>query len=192
LAALNSQCAHYRELRSKPILTVVGSVRVSRPYLCPHYRQEQYPVEVKPDIKYTEFSPEVGRMCALVGQGTPFDHGREQMKVLAGLEVTAKSVERTAKAIGEDIAQRERDIDKAIQLDLPVVLGKPIPVLYVEKDKTGVPVVKQGNRRPPSEDGRSTGPCAGAQAGLCVHPSHPRQGRHPHPRSGFDYLHRSD
>ena len=83
-------------------------------------------------------------MHALVGQDAPFDHGREQMKLLAGLEVTTKSVERTAEAIGEDIAQREQEeMQKAIQLDLPVVVGKPIPVLYVEMDGTGVPVVKK-------------------------------------------------
>ena len=65
-------------------------------------------------------------------------------KVLAGLEVTTKSVERTAEAIGEDIAQRERQqIKKAIQMELPAVVGKPIPVLYVEMDGTGVPVVKK-------------------------------------------------
>jgi len=34
-------------------------------------------------------------------------------------------------------------MQKAIQLDLPVVAGKPIPVLYVEMDRTGVPVVKK-------------------------------------------------
>ncbi len=84
------------------------------------------------------------RMQALVGQDAPFDQGREQMKLLAGLEVTAKSVERTAEGIGEDIARREREeIEKAIQLDLPVVVGKPMPVLYVEMDGTGVPVVKE-------------------------------------------------
>jgi len=83
-------------------------------------------------------------MQALVGQDAPFDHGREQIKVLAGLEVTTKSVERSAEAIGEDIAQRESEqIDTAIQLDLPVVLSKPIPILYVEMDGTGVPVVKK-------------------------------------------------
>ena len=66
------------------------------------------------------------------------------MKVLAGLEVTAKSVERTAEAIGEDIARRmQEEMQKAIQLDLPVVVGKPVPVLYVEMDGTGVPVVKK-------------------------------------------------
>jgi len=46
-------------------------------------------------------------MHALVGQEAPFDHGREQRKVLAGLEVTTKSVERTAEAIGAAIAQHE-------------------------------------------------------------------------------------
>src|SRR5262249_37666427 len=70
--------------------------------------------------------------------------GRQQMKVLAGLDVTAKSVERTAEAIGGDIAAREqREIHKAIQLDLPVMMGEPMPILYVQMDGTGVPVVKK-------------------------------------------------
>ena len=83
-------------------------------------------------------------MQALVGQEDPFDHGREQIKVLAGLEVTAKSVERVAEAIGADIAAGEqRAIRKAVQLELPVVIGQPIPILYVQMDGTGVPVVKK-------------------------------------------------
>jgi hypothetical protein len=66
-------------------------------------------------------------MQAMVGQEAPFDHGREQMKILAGLEVTAKSVERVAGAIGADIAGAEqREIAKAVQLDLPVIVGQPI------------------------------------------------------------------
>jgi hypothetical protein len=138
------QRAHYRELRSKSLLTVVGQAQLSRPYyLCPHCHQGQFPADVELDIENTEFSPGVRRMHALVGQDAAFDHGRQQMKLLAGLEVTTKSVERIAEAIGEDIVQRERvEIEKAIQLDLPVIVGKPIPVLYVEMDGTGVPVVK--------------------------------------------------
>ena len=66
------------------------------------------------------------------------------MKLLAGLEVTTKSVERTAEAIGADIAQGEQaEIRRAVQLDLPIVLGKPIPILYVQMDGTGIPVVKK-------------------------------------------------
>lgn len=137
--------AHYQELRSKTVLTAVGRVQVLRPYyLCGHCHHGQFPADIELDIESTEFSPGVRRMQAMVGQSAPFDHGREQMKVLAGLEVTTKSVARTAEAIGEDIAQRERQqIEKAIQLRLPAVVGKPIPVLYVEMDGTGVPVVKK-------------------------------------------------
>ncbi len=101
--------AHYRELRSKPLLTAVGQVEVSRPYyLCPHCHTGQFPADVELDVESTELSPGVRRMQAVVGQDAPFDHGRQQMKLLADLEVTTKSVERTAEAIGEDIAAREQ------------------------------------------------------------------------------------
>jgi len=66
------------------------------------------------------------------------------MQALAGLEVTTKAVERTAEAIGGDIAQGEhREVHRAVQLDLPVVIGKPVRTLYVQMDGTGVPVVKK-------------------------------------------------
>ena len=86
------QQAHYRELRTKPVLTAVGTVNVSRPYyLCPHCHNGQFPADVDLDIENPESSPGVRRMHALVGQAAPFDHGRGQMQSLAGLEVTAKA-----------------------------------------------------------------------------------------------------
>ena len=137
--------AHYRELRSKPVLTAVGKAEVSRPYyLCPHCHAGQFPADVELDIENTQFSPGVRRMLAAVGQESPFDHGRQQIKLLADLEVTTKAVERTAEAIGEDIERGEqREIQRAVQLDLPLILGEPIPILYVQMDGTGVPVVKK-------------------------------------------------
>ena len=145
---LPCSCGHparYQEIRSKPLLTIVGPVRVSRPYyLCSQCHVGQFPVDVELDIQNTEFSPGVRRMHALVGQEAPFDRGREQMQVLAGLEVTTKSVERIAEAIGADIAQREKEeMEKALQLDLPAIVGEPIPILYVQMDGTGIPVVKK-------------------------------------------------
>ena len=139
------QQARYHQLRGKSVLTAVGEVRVSRPYyLCPHCHEGQFPADQELDIADTRFSPGVRRMQALVGQDASFDHGREQMKQLAGLEVTAKAVERTAEAIGEDIVQCEQaDIQRAVQLDLPIVLGEPIPILYMQMDGTGIPVVKK-------------------------------------------------
>ena len=145
---LPCSCGHraqYQEIRSKPLFTIVGPVRLSRPYyLCSRCHVGQFPVDVELDIENTEFSPGVRRMQALVGQQAPFDHGREQLQLLAGLEITTKSVERIAEAIGTDIAQSERrESEKALQLDLPVIVGEPIPVLYVQMDGTGVPVVKK-------------------------------------------------
>jgi hypothetical protein len=173
IACACSHKAHYRELRSKPVRTAVGKVEVSRPYyLCPHCHRGQFPADVGLDIENTEFSPGVRRMQAVVGQDAPFDHGREQMKVLAGLEVTTKSVERTVEAIGADIAQGEqREIRKAIQLDLPVIVGNPIPVLYLQMDGTGVPVVKKETEgRKGKTDGQ---PAHTREVKLgCVHPDH--------------------
>ena len=137
--------APYRGLRSRPVLTVMGKVEVSRPwYLCPHCHTGQFPADVELDIENTEFSPGVRRMQAVVGQAMPFDHGRQQMKLLADLEVTTKAVERTAEAIGENIAAGEQEeIQRAVQLDLPLVPGEAVPILYVQMDGTGVPVVKK-------------------------------------------------
>jgi hypothetical protein len=112
--------------------------------LCPRCHNGQFPADVELDIENTEFSPGVRRMQAAVGQEAPFDRGRRQLKLLAGLEVTAKAVERTAESIGEDIAQGEQQrIQRAVQLDLPIASGEPIPILYVQMDGTGVPVVKK-------------------------------------------------
>ena len=137
--------AHYLELRSKPVLTVVGEVKVLRfYYLCSHCGTGQFPADVELDIERTEFSPGMRRMMGMVGQEAPFKRGRQQMKDLADLAVTAKAVERAAETIGADIAAREqKEIDKAMRLDLPIVIGEPIPILYLEMDGTGVPVSKK-------------------------------------------------
>jgi hypothetical protein len=112
--------------------------------LCPHCHMGQFPADFELDIENTEFSPGVRRMQAVVGQEAPFDHGRQQMKLLADLEVSTKSVERTAEAIGGNIAQGEQQaIQRAMQLDLPVIVGQPIPILYIQMDGTGIPVVKK-------------------------------------------------
>jgi hypothetical protein len=81
-------------------------------------------------------------MMALVGSNGSFAQGREQLEALAGLQVTTKAVERHAEAIGGDIAAGEQaERQRALQLELPTVRGPEIPVLYIEMDGTGVPMV---------------------------------------------------
>ena len=139
------QKAHYREMRSRHVLSAVGEIELTRPwYLCPQCHNGQFPADTALDIEKTDLSPGVRRMLALVGSDAPFDHGRRQIELLAGLEVTAKAVERTAELIGGDIALREQmAVNQALQLDLPIIVGEPIPILYVQMDGTGVPVVKK-------------------------------------------------
>jgi hypothetical protein len=136
--------ARYREMRARCVQTALGEVELLRAwYLCPDCHNGQCPADTTLDIEKTDLSPGVRRMLALVGSEAPFDHGRRQIELLAGLDVTAKAVERTAEAIGADIAAGEqREIQRALQLNLPIAVGQPIPILYVEMDGTGVPVVK--------------------------------------------------
>ena len=136
--------ARYEGMRSRPILTVAGWARIDRPYyLCPACHTGQFPADVELDIDKTDFSPGVRRMLAAVGGAAPFAQGREQMKLLASLEVTAKTVERTAESIGKDIEIRQqKNIQSAKQLRLPAVAGPSIPYLYIQMDGTQVFVVK--------------------------------------------------
>ncbi len=159
------QQARYRGLRSRPLLTAVGQVQLQRPYyLCPACHQGQCPVDPELDVENTELSPGVRRMLAVVGVEAPFDHGREQMRLLAELEVTTKAVERTTEAIGEDIAAAEQQqIGRAMQLELPVTVDGSIPLLYVQMDATGVPVVKKET--------------AGRVGNIAGQPAHTRQSK---------------
>jgi hypothetical protein len=145
IACSCGQRARYREMRSRRVLTAVGQAEFLRPwYLCSHCHSGHFPADVALDVDKTDLSPGVRRMLALVGSETSFDHGRQQIELLAGLEVTTKAVERTAESIGVDSAGREQDaIGQAMQLDLPIIVGEPIPVLYVQMDGTGIPVVKK-------------------------------------------------
>jgi len=95
-----------------------------------------------------------------VGQDVPGDHGRQRMKLLADLEVAIKAVERPAEAFGEDIAAREQaEIQPAVQLDLPMVMGKAVPIVYVQMD---------GSAGGAERDGGSAKQDAGQ-------PAHPRE-----------------
>ena len=168
--------ARYEGMRSRPILTVVGWARIDRPYyLCPACHTGQFPADVELDIDKTDFSPGVRRMLAAVGGVAPFAQGRDQMKLLADLEVTAKTVERTAESIGEDIEIRQqKDIQSAKQLCLPAVAGPPIPYLYIQMDGTQVFVVKAETEgragRTPGQPAR-TREC---KLGAGVHANHRR------------------
>jgi hypothetical protein len=135
--------ARFKEMRTKSFLSVVGTVEVRRPYYhCAHCFTGQHPVDGQLGIAGLESSPGVRRMEAIVGSEMPFTPACEPMKVLAGLEVPAKAIERAAESIGEAIAARDQqEIDRAKQLVLPIVSRQNIPKMYVLMDGVQIPVV---------------------------------------------------
>lgn len=137
------QRARFHQMRSKQLITALGSIRIERAYyVCSHCQAGQSPRDRELDVEGTAYSPAVRRMMALVGSEGSFEQGRQQLEQLAGLEVTTKAVERGAEAIGEDIAGREQArLTEAIQLRLPQIQVPPTPFMYVEMDGTGIPVV---------------------------------------------------
>src|SRR5262249_57300965 len=83
-----------------------------------------------------------GRWPVGGGKGVS-DHSGEHLEWRAGLEFPAKAVERHAEAIGADIqAGEQAALQQAKQLELPEVCVPAVPLLYIEMDGTGIPVVK--------------------------------------------------
>lgn len=95
------------EQRSKQVLTVLGSVTVERAYYhCSSCQAGMIPRDDALDIVGSSFSPGVRRMMSRVGSKEPFEKGRQDLKELAGLEVTAKQVERISEQTGQQAESR--------------------------------------------------------------------------------------
>jgi len=146
-ARVACQCgaeARYYDHRAKQLLTALGLVEYQRAYyVCPHCHRGQSPRDRELDVEGIQYSPAVRRMLAMVGSESSFEQGREQLELLAGIEVTAKAVERQAEAIGADVeACQQIDIQRAKQLELPAVCAPATAIFYIEMDGTGVPVMK--------------------------------------------------
>jgi hypothetical protein len=143
--------------RPKTVLTILGPVHYRRTRLeCPSCNRALYPGDERLDIEGTTRSPGLRRMMSRAGSRGTFKEGREDLRVYAGLTVSAKDVERVAEATGADMELwmgRER---KRLLAERPAgLVGKTIPTLYIEADGTGVPMTRQelAGRRGKQPDG---------------------------------------
>lgn len=133
--------AVFVEHRSKQVLTVLGPVEVQRAYYhCPTCQAGRIPRDEVLDIVGSSFSPGVRRMMSRVGSKESFQNGRQDLKELASLEVTAKQVERVSEQLGQQ-AQSWQAPTCGLGGSDKVVKLKSIPKLYIAYDGTGVPVV---------------------------------------------------
>ena len=129
------QPARYVDRRAKPFQTVLGELRLERAYYyCAACQRGFCPRDQQGGMENTSLSPAVTRMVGTVGALVSFQEGRELLGELAGVEVSAKQVERTAEALGAEIAEDERQPVEAPREEL-------LPsTLYLGLDGTGIPM----------------------------------------------------
>lgn len=153
----NGHTYEFVEYRNKDVLTVLGEVKVIRAY---YYDKECgrgiCPKDEALDIEGTSFSPGVRRIMGRVGAYRAFGLGHEDIKEIAGINVTAKEIDRTCNKLG---AQAEEFFDRqasAVSSE-KVIPIESVPRIYVCMDGTGVPMVKKEliNSKGKAEDGNA-------------------------------------
>jgi hypothetical protein len=157
----NGHQAGYAGRRAKTITTVLGPVRVMRAWY--HCRQCEHgfaPRDEQLGVASTSLSPGLAEMIALAGAEVPFGKAAGLLAGLAGISVTAKTIERSAEASGA--AARQAGAAEAAAIGqrriVPLPPAEPVPdMLYVETDGTGVPVrASETEGRPgKGEDGKA-------------------------------------
>jgi hypothetical protein len=148
----NGHQAGYAGRRPKTVTTVLGPVRVTRAwYHCGACGHGFAPRDEQLGTAGTALSPGLTQMIARAGAEVPFGKAAALLADLAGVTVTAKTIERSAEASGA--AARAAGVAEAAAIRARTIrpLPPPAPVpdmLYVEVDGTGVPM------RPAETEGR--------------------------------------
>ena len=121
--------------RSKQVHSVLGPLELERAYYhCSSCGQGFCPRDEQLGIENTTLSPALTRMIGTVGALVSFQEGSALLTELAGVAVDAKQVERTAEALGKEIAEDERLHSEPLDsLALP-------RTLYLGMDGTGIPL----------------------------------------------------
>ena len=127
------QVARYAGRRPKTFQTALGEMTLERAfYDCAACQRGFCPRDQALGMDGTTLSPAVTRMVGLAAAMVSFQESGELMDKLAGLPVNAKQVERTAEALGREIAKDER---AAVDPSPPSA-----PTMYLGMDGTGVPM----------------------------------------------------
>lgn len=154
--------AAYGGVRDKTVTTVLGPVTLHRAwYHCAECRHGFAPRDQQLGVAGATRSPGLAEMTALAGAEVSFARSAGLLAGLAGITLSARTIERSAEASGAAAraagaagaaAIRAREI-------VPLPPREPVPdMLYVEVDGTGVPV------RASETEGRQ-GKDGGARAG---------------------------
>jgi len=143
--AVVCHCGHRMEshgVRRKELMTILGPVAYDRSrFQYPSCQATRYPGDEALDVVGTTRSPGLRRMMARAGSRSTFKDGRDDLRIYAGLDVSAKDVERVAERIGQEMESwSEQERQEILSRDPEP--EKDIPVMYVSYDGTGVPMTR--------------------------------------------------
>jgi hypothetical protein len=129
------QSARYTGRREKTFTSVLGPLKLQRAYFhCSVCGQGFCPRDRQLGLEGTSLSPAVIRMVAAVGAMVSFEEGSQLLAELAGVDVDARQVQRSAEALGAEIAEDEKlQTEPLEQTVLP-------STLYLGVDGTGIPM----------------------------------------------------
>jgi hypothetical protein len=132
-------------LKQKELLTILGPVLYDRSmFQCPACGATRYPGDEQLDIVGTRRSPGLRRMMARAGSQSTFKEGREDLKIYAGLEVSAKDIERVAEGIGQQMETWScQEREAILRQNETLRPDQTIPILYISYDGTGVPMTPE-------------------------------------------------
>jgi hypothetical protein len=151
--------ALYAGSRPKTVSTVLGPVQVTRAwYHCPGCERGFAPRDEQLGVAGTSLSPGLTEMVARAGAEVPFGKAAALLADLAGVTVSARTIERSAEASGA--AARTAGAAEAALLRARVIVPlpprEPVPdMLYAEVDGTGVPSVPAKPRAGPARTATS-------------------------------------
>jgi hypothetical protein len=143
--------ARYAGRRRKTFTSALGELTLERAYYhCDACGAGTCPRDAALGLVGTSLSPAVTRMVGLAASMVSFAEAGGLLGELAGVPVDPKTVERTAEALGREVAADERGLVEA---------GSPCaPVMYLGLDGTGVPMraselVGRAGKRPDGSAG---------------------------------------
>ncbi len=130
------KAARYAGRRKKTFRTVLGEMTLLRAYYhCEACRKGFCPRDRDLGMEEGSLSPALVRMTGLTASMVSFAEGETLLRELGGVAVDTKQVERTAEALGREIAEAEQEGDES---------GEPLaPTMYLGMDGTGLPMRKE-------------------------------------------------
>ena len=157
----NGHQAVYAGVRAKTVTTVLGPVTLRRAwYHCGQCGHGLAPRDGQLGVAGGSLSPGLAEMIALAGAEVSFARAAGLIAALAGIAVSARTIERSAEASGAAARAAAEDEAAAIRARTIVPPPPPEPVpdmLYAEVDGTGVPVraSETEGRQGKADDGKA-------------------------------------